>query len=458
MNRVILSILFLFPFLISANQVEIYGNASFFSGEPITIYQYKNQITKEKKVLQSQVIEDNGSFHIQFDINHPKVIILKIEMREIHFHVHEGMKIRLQFYPINDADNQRINMPYQIQYDAIGENTAPDSVYRIIQDDFAQEQLKINRNVKMTALYDSFFSFTDSLYKNYITNDSLFLQFYTYFKARAYLQTDISKSQLIEKYISSRPISYQSKEYLYFFKSTMVPQVDHILLKHQNELHQSKKEYQVYSSTSDILAQDSLLENEQIRDLALLLYIKSKVSNHFFDAETKAAIIGQLANFTPYSIHKESARFFQEKTNMLKIGAEAPNFFLLDSKENDISLNSFRGKPVYLGFIHSHSKTCQNNLLVIEKLQKKYRKMQFVMIVVDRDTAKIERLVPSSSNLTYLYINKDYSVLEQYEIWNFPVYYLIDKHGYFTQSPSKFPNEMFHTFEKMFARKSKYRN
>lgn len=457
MRRVILSILLLFPIFITANPVEISGTASFFSGEQISISRYKNQLTKEKILVQSQIIKANGGFNLRFDIQQSEVIILKIEMREIQFHVHKGMKIKLYFLPFNDADNQRINMPYQIQYDYIGKNMAPDSIYRNVQDDFAQEQLKINRDLKMEDLYNSFFSHTDSIYHNYITNDSLFSQFYTYFKARAYLQTDIPKSSLIKQHIIPKSISYQSPEYLYFFNSVMTPQVDHVLMKHQNELNKAKNEYHIYTELTKIIGKDSLLRNEQIRDLALLLYIKNKASTHFFDAETKSALIGQLANFSPYPIHQEAARFFQEKTNTLEVGAEAPNFILNDIKGNEISLISFRGKPMYLGFIHTHSKTCQNNLMVLEKLHKKYRKMQFVLIVVDRDSSKLEKLIPQSSNLTFLYLNKDYSVLEQYQIWNFPVYYLLDKHGYFMQSPANFPDKMFPTFEKMFARKSRYK-
>ena len=95
--------------------------------------------------------------------------------------------------------------------------------------------------------------------------------------------------------------------------------------------------------------------------------------------------------------------------------------------------------------------------MVIEKLQKKYRKMHFLLIVVDRDTSQLEPLIPPSSNLTYLYLNKDYNVLEQYKIWDFPVYYLLDKNGYLLQSQAEFPDKMFPTFEKMFARKTRFK-
>jgi hypothetical protein len=56
-------------------------------------------------------------------------------------------------------------------------------------------------------------------------------------------------------------------------------------------------------------------------------------------------------------------------------------------------------------------------------------------------------------NIHFVYLNKNYSVLEEYEIWSVPVYFLLDKHGYFLQSPSQRPGEMYPIFEQLFDKK-----
>ena len=77
------------------------------------------------------------------------------------------------------------------------------------------------------------------------------------------------------------------------------------------------------------------------------------------------------------------------------------------------------------------------------------------MILTDRDSINFSVLPKESSNFTYLFLNNDYNILEKYEVWNYPIYYLIDSHGYFIQSPGKHPIDMFETFAELFAKKTK---
>jgi hypothetical protein len=67
----------------------------------------------------------------------------------------------------------------------------------------------------------------------------------------------------------------------------------------------------------------------------------------------------------------------------------------------------------------------------------------------------MSQLPDEASNINYVFLDRKYSILETYEIWSYPVYFLLDKHGYFIASPAKRPEEMFAVFEKMFAKKSR---
>jgi peroxiredoxin len=455
MRKLICFLIIFLPFVSIAQETTISGNALFFKNEKIQVYSYSNLLAKEKTLLQETIVDDDGAYSLNFILNTPQVVLLKIEMRELRIHLHPETKIVIDLLPFENATNQRIPLKRRINYTYLPANIAADSVYQILNADFALLQLDVKPNTNLRVMYDGFFQKTDSSYAVLLANDILFKNYYTYFKANAYLQTSLSDKKLISKFLVNEPVLHQSLQYLRFFKIVMNSRLNNHFLKNHLTVESAKKEYQIYDALMNILETDSLLKDEETRSLALLLYTKSNSSNQLFEHETKAAIIDQISNFSSYPYQSDAARSFQMRVNKFKINQEAPIFELSNIDGEIVNLESFRGKPVYLGFIHSKSLTCQKDLMAIQTLQKKYRKATFLLIVSDRESVLQSKIPKETSNLHVLYLNKKYSVLEKYQIWNYPVYYLLDKHGYFIQVPAKKPNEMFNTFERMFASKSK---
>jgi peroxiredoxin len=455
MRKLICFLIILFPLVSNSQIVEITGNASFFKNEQIHVFQYTNLLAEKKQLIKKITLPESGNYKLSFELDEPQELIIKIEMRELHLHVHPNSSIQLNFHPITNASNQRNPLQFTIQYENLPKNIAPDSVYHLLKSDFANKQLDIELGTDLVKFYQDFFNHSDSVYQNYILSDTLFATYYRYFKADAFLQTSIPHSQLIREYIIDKPIAYWSREYLTFFKFVMGGRLNTYLSKNPKTVDQIREKYKIYDELIRVTAYDSLLGNEETRSLAILMYTKSNSSSTYFDAKTKASIISQYGNFCPFPIQSDVARTFQTSSNPFKINQEAPIFELEDKSGKLISLQSFRGKPIYLGFIHSKSRTCQKDLLALDALRKKYRKIQFLMVLCDRDSILTNQIPKETNNLKFLYLNKTYTVLEQYQIWNFPVYYLLDKHGYFIESPASKPLNMFETFTIMSTPKSK---
>lgn len=451
-----LSFLLLFFFQIALGQnVDLSGDALFFKNEPIQIFRIENELTKQKTLVAEQFILADGSYHFEFHLDQAEELIIKIEMREIRVSIHPNSSLQINFFPIKYASNQRNPLKYEIKYTFVPIHTAVDSVYQKIEIDFAKLQLTNHPKQDLKSKYDSFFARTDSMYLDYINNDSLFNRYYTYLKAEAYLQTDVPKQQLIQEYILTKPILYGDQSYLRFFKFLMNSRLNNLIAKNESEFKQVKEDYQIYNSFMKFSLKDKLLQNNEITSLAILLYINSSSSDNNLTKEQKASILNQISNFSEYPQQKQAALFLQSRTKYLKKNAKAPLFELLDKNANEITLESFKGNPVYLGFIHSQSGVCQRDLKVIETLKKKYKKVTFLMIIADRDSVHLDNLPQESQNLRYLFLNYEYSVLEKYQIWSYPVYFLLDAQGYFIQAPAKSPSEMFDFFALEYAKKSK---
>jgi hypothetical protein len=84
--------------------------------------------------------------------------------------------------------------------------------------------------------------------------------------------------------------------------------------------------------------------------------------------------------------------------------------------------------------------------LVIQAYAKKYRKMNFLLVITDKGEVNESIELPTSGNIRYVYLDKTYDVLAAYEALSFPVYFLIDPHGYLLESPAARPSEMGQTF------------
>ena len=451
----VLTIALISPLFGASQNVSITGNALFYAGEKITIFQYKNSLTNEKQILDTLTISDSGKYAFELEITEPSNLGCKIEMREYPLHIHPNTVLQLDFYPIRNSNNQRINDLIEKTYLQIPNGVATDSVYHDLTWSFAELQYEIRIKSVIDKFYIPFFAQADSTYKSYIENDPLFATYYTYFKSNSLLLTSQSRTKLIQEFLINKPVQYYSKEYFKFINAALIPRINQLFIRNREEFDAAIKEYKIYDSLLKLMAKDSLLQSEELRSFALLTYVRSKTSSPMLTKELKNGIIGQMANFCQYPVQKEAAQYFRKKKKKLQVNTEAPIFELEDQYGQKLPLQKFRGKPVYLGFINSKSRTCNTDLMVIEQLRKEYKKAEFLMVLTDRDSVDMSKLPDEASNFNYVYLRKDYSILETYEIWSYPIYFFIDKHGYFIESPAKRPEEMYSTFEKMFTRKSR---
>jgi peroxiredoxin len=341
-----------------------------------------------------------------------------------------------------NADNQRVPFKVHITYDRIPTFIAKEKDYQDLQIDFANHQLEISKKDTLSIFYTTFFDSTEIKYAKTLQSDTLFYNYYHYFKAQTLLGSELSKTLIYNQYIGNKPILYSNEDYLRFFKSLCLPLVNKQLSKHTQAVEEAKSTYQVYEAFMKVLVREPLFKRKEVRSLALQLYCMRNELNSILSQQTKNGIINQMANFCLYPDQKLAAQYYQLNADRIEIGNEAPDFQLISTQGELKALTSYRKKIAYVGFINSKSTTCIRDLQVIDALKKKYKRVNFIFVICDRDSLQMGNLPQEANNLHYLFIDKNYSALETYEIWNFPVYYLLDKHGYFLQAPAKKPEQI----------------
>ncbi|MGY5847798.1 redoxin domain-containing protein [Salegentibacter sp. HM20] len=116
----------------------------------------------------------------------------------------------------------------------------------------------------------------------------------------------------------------------------------------------------------------------------------------------------------------------------LHIGNEAPNFALESLNDEIISLESLRGKNVYIDVWATWCGPCIKELPAFKRMAEKYEDIEFVSISIDRkkDYERWKRVIKKyglTNTQLIAYDNSDFQ--KHYAVVEIPRYILIDKEG-----------------------------
>lgn len=125
---------------------------------------------------------------------------------------------------------------------------------------------------------------------------------------------------------------------------------------------------------------------------------------------------------------------YLEKSKGFEIGAKVSDFTLKDINGNDVSLNSFLGKFIYLDFWGSWCGICRTEHPFFKKMNAKYKNKGFEIISVslDRDIKKWEKAsIKDGINWTSLIDTSSFNgdIALAYKVFSMPTGYLIDREG-----------------------------
>jgi len=130
-----------------------------------------------------------------------------------------------------------------------------------------------------------------------------------------------------------------------------------------------------------------------------------------------------------------------EKSMQNAVGTNASNFNIVNKNRESISLESLKGKTVYLNFWASWCKPCIKKMIDLQKLENEIdeSKIKFVHISFDRDPSVWEHTISTYrfEGIHALAIEGVSSDLAKaYGVRSIPQYYLINKNGQFASKPT----------------------
>ena len=113
------------------------------------------------------------------------------------------------------------------------------------------------------------------------------------------------------------------------------------------------------------------------------------------------------------------------------IGKEAEPFTLKDLSGNDISLESFKGKVVFLDFWATWCSPCKEELPELEHIYKKFKGegLEVIGISTDKSASNVVRFLEKKPVSFTILTDTEGDVASRYKLPGMPTAFIIDKEG-----------------------------
>jgi len=457
----IISILFFTSGLIASTTI-VKGNASQFKGKELELFTYSDYITSKKQDIGFTTITNDGAFSFNFESAEVKKVYVKIEDKTTSFFVQPGEVYNLNISYSDEINKGRIydkQLSLNFSFPVPTELNQKIGKFNRKFDDFIAENRALferrdhSIEVKLRAFQIKMLKEIEATNSNFITD------YINYSIASTQNSLDVSykitdlkkgnniKLKLYETYLDHKPISYTNPEYINFFKAFFRGEFSALYREVIGvDISRAINDEASYSALSKALSKEKypFLYNDEFRDLFMLNGLLEVSRSKYFTKQNIIKILNQVKLTSKFPKHKIIAANIIDKMTLNKfgVGSTAPGFELNNKDNESVSLNSFKGKPVYINFWTNWSIPSQKEMKIMQLLYKKYKgKIEFISICADNDFSKMTNFLSKNEdyNWSFLHIGKDKTILSNYSVATFPTYVLIDKNLNVVQFPAGRP-------------------
>ncbi len=436
--------------------ITIRGEVFDGAGKVVTLYRYSDMLTREEIEVDEVVIGDNHNFELKAYANYPTTMVLQIENYSQSFFVEPGRDYEV-YVPRFDWDvNEKKNVfldPEVLPLEFV--NMPKDELNGLITN---YEEVVAQYIDDHRMFFDARFRpqkrYFDSLVaevnkKAPNTKNEFFNRYKRYHLAslKYSLHFD-SRKNMVKNYVKDQPILYYDDNYMQFFLTLFANSVSKGTMKipaWQMGHWVNDLKLDVYL---DSLGTDTLIRNEQVRELVALQALQeSFYQNRYYESSKVLQMIRMLGARTKFPEHKVLAERLVKSLRQQDEGVEVPSFVLPNVDKEMVKLDDMRGKWVYLSFVRVGDPNSISEIETLahfkDSIYAKSKNVEFVTICCDREFAKMYHLLKSTKkgrryNWTWLHFNGNYKLLEHYKVVSYPHFILINPDGQlqYTVTPS----------------------
>ncbi len=266
----------------------------------------------------------------------------------------------------------------------------------------------------------------------------------------ASINSSVSRGEnyLIQGYILQKPIQYQHKEYMSFFNSCFSAYLNSSsTAKSGQTIYNLINVKADYSLLTAYLKEDKFLKNDTLRELVIIQNLWTDYFSADYGQEAIKNLISQIHQSTKVSQHKEITNTMLLFMNKMQVGSLAPSFSARTKEGRIGSINSFKGKWIYLNFFSTTNVESLREMPKIASLKKKFGdKVIFLSICLDDSLKTYQNYLRSNPKFDWpIWFNNEKSLSktakESYFVNGSEAYFLISNLFHLAQSPALSPSK-----------------
>lgn len=442
-------------FLISHNAraTRLHGKSIDYAGITVEIFTYADFISHLPKSLGAMQIDENGNFDYSLEINDITYAYLNLGAFRAEIYLEPEVEYEIVLPPFTPRPDSEIFNPFYqpetIELGIANETGCLNEAIRNYEQFFNAEYhtkavLMVRRRDK--ALADSLLAMSDSIAKNQNCDNEFFHKYVEFRNARIYATARLrSPKQTINQYFSNKKVEYSIPTYwdvIDLLFHDFIAQYAHSNMTSEFTKTLGNKPLD-FNELRIKLAQDSVFSDTTFCETLLLKGIYDGYYSQYFSDGTTDTLLNSAVESSISEQGREIALNIFIKKNRLKTGFPAPEFKLLSTKGKEVSLSDFKGKFIYLSFLHTKNYACMKDLPALASLSKKYKRdIAIISIMTDENSDDLDEYFSKRKyDWTVLSFNLKQSVVFDYCIEAQPSYFLIDPDGTIAVSPAPSPTE-----------------
>ncbi len=451
---------FISAFVTTAQKpIRISGSSAEYRGHLIVFYQYQNLVNQQPIELFSIQIDKEGEFDLTYELPNTTYAYAKLGQYQAHIYLEPGHQYQLVLPPYSSLSRvQQFNPffePEQIQL-GIANSEAEDLNRLILNFD------EVFGNFFNVNAFDLFSSqnlqkanaIINKLEVRFPSNNTFFHQHKKYHYARLKrLAARRNERQIIDQYFSHEPVLFHHPAYWQTFKEVFTGAWSRFVSSPPQGVGKNLlTDTTTFNGLSQAMATDTLFSQQDLRE-ALLVWALHEA--FYKKTLSEKRILGWMQQASQQASDPETkamATSLYLKMNQLRPGGAAPSFELKTLKNRTRTLDDYKGKFVYLNFMHTQNHACLKALETMASIAEEFkRELEVVTILVDEESQEVENYLNNRLRPKWdiLFFNENSNVLTGYNIQSVPTYFLIDPEGNLVLFPAPSPHENFReTFTK----------
>lgn len=440
--------------------VEFHGRSENAVGKRIELVGYEDMLTCREVLLDDCVVDDTGGFTLGCYANYPRLVFLQVENYSQSFYIVPGQRYDI-FIPQFDwamdethnvfldpvalpllflnVDSSDLNLKIKLFEELVDTFV----VHNTLRMDF---KMKPDRKV-MDELERQVDELVAGLTKRW--GEDVFFERYVRFhlaEMRLAMRSD-SRKRLFDRFVGDDPIRYYDESYMSFFLALF----DHSLSGGTRKISQYRLHEWIMTGDMerylDSIGLDPLLRNEQVRELVMLQALKESWFDPRYDRVAVKRMVLRLASDSKFPEHRRLAARLAQTLNATALLADAKDdspvsladFSLPDVEKNPVSLDSWRGKWVYLAFVRVNDPNSQKEIETMayfhDTLSRSHPEVVMVTIACDREFQKMYHFLKNSKrgahcHWTWLHFDSNYDLLRRFGVVSYPYFVLLTPEGY----------------------------